>query len=92
MDSRAGIAEFARQISLSSNWLAQIEIDVRRKLRHVPLLLVWGIQDLAYTPAFMDTFMRDFEKTRVVRLDAKHYIQEDAPAEVSKAIKEFLSA
>jgi haloalkane dehalogenase len=91
VDSRAGIAEFARQISLSSNWLAQIEIDVRRTLRHIPLLLAWGIEDLAYTPAFMDPFIRDFEKTSVVRLDAKHYIQEDAPGEVSNAIKNFLT-
>jgi haloalkane dehalogenase len=91
VDSRAGVAEFARQITLSSNWLAQIEIDVRRHLRHLPILLTWGIEDLAYTPAFMDTFLRDFDKARVVRLDAKHYIQEDAPGEVSKAIREFLS-
>ncbi len=40
----------------------------------------------------MDTFLRDFDKTSVMRLDAKHYIQEDAPGEVSEAIKDFLSA
>ena len=92
VDSRAGVAEFARQISLSANWLAQIEIDVKRHLREVPLLLTWGIDDLAYTPAFMDTFLRDFEDASVVRMDAKHLVQEDAPAEVSQAIQEFLSA
>ena len=92
VDSRAGIAEFARQIGLSANWLAQLEIDVRRNLRHLPLLLTWGIEDLAYTPAFMDTFLRDFEKARVVRLAAKHLIQEDTPGEVSKAIEDFLSS
>jgi haloalkane dehalogenase len=92
VDSRAGVAEFARQISLSANWLAQLEIDVRRKLRDLPLLLTWGIEDLAFTPAFMNTFLRDFENARVVRLDAKHYIQEDSPGEVSNAIRDFLSA
>ena len=92
VDSRAGIAEFARQISLSANWLAQIEVDVRRNLGHLPLLLTWGIDDLAYTPAFMDNFLRDFVKASVVRLDAKHYIQEDCPGEVSQAIREFLSS
>lgn len=89
-NSRAGIAEFARQITLSSNWLAQIEIEVRRKLRLIPLLLTWGIDDLAFTPAFMDTFLRDFEKASIVRLDAKHFIQEDVPGDVSKAIQDFL--
>jgi pimeloyl-ACP methyl ester carboxylesterase len=91
VDSRTGIAEFSRQLTLSSNWLAEIEIAVAERLGHIPLLLTWGIEDLAYTPAFMDTFMRDFATTRVVRLDAKHYIQEDAPSEVSQAIQEFLA-
>ncbi|MBT8398681.1 MAG: alpha/beta fold hydrolase [Gemmatimonadetes bacterium] len=90
VDSRAGIAEFARQIGLSANWLAQVEINVRRHLRDTPLLLTWGMEDLAFTPAFMDTFLRDFENAGVVRLNAKHYIQEDAPGEVSQAIQEFL--
>jgi len=91
VDSRAGIAEFARQIGLSANWLAKIEVDVRRTLGNLPLLLTWGMEDLAFTPAFMDTFLRDFTNASAVRLDAKHYIQEDAPGEVSKAIEDFLS-
>lgn len=91
VDSRAGAAEFPRQLSLSANWLADLEGQVRTKLSHLPLLLVWGVEDLAYTPAFMDTFRADFESSRVVRLDAKHYIQEDAPAEISQAIGGFLA-
>jgi haloalkane dehalogenase len=91
VDSRAGIAEFSRQLTLSANWLAEIEMEVRSRLGHLPMLLTWGIEDLAFTPAFMDTFMRDFTQTRVVRLDAKHYIQEDTPGEVSQAIQEFLT-
>jgi pimeloyl-ACP methyl ester carboxylesterase len=91
VDSRAGVAEFVRQLSLSANWLGLIELDVRRKLREMPLLLTWGIEDLAFTPAFMDTFLKDFQSASVVRLDAKHYIQEDTPGEVSQAIKDFLS-
>jgi haloalkane dehalogenase len=90
LESRAGPAELVRQLNLSANWLAQLEQGVRRGLNHVPLLLTWGIEDLAFTPAFMDTFRNDFEKTRAVRLEARHYIQEDTPGEVSKAIKEFL--
>ncbi|MFC1660285.1 alpha/beta fold hydrolase [Gemmatimonadota bacterium] len=91
VDSRAGIAEFPRQLSLSANWLAELQAGVRSTLGHLPLLLTWGIDDLAYTPAFMDTFRLDFPKSRVVRLDAKHFIQEDVPGDVSKAIREFLT-
>ena len=90
VDRRAGVAEFARQLTLSANWLGEIEREVRRSLGHLPLLLTWGIDDLSFTPAFMDTFRRDFQKARVLRLDARHYIQEDAPGEVSRAIQEFL--
>ncbi len=90
VDRRAGPAELVRQLTLSSNWLAQIETGVRQRLGHLPLLLTWGIEDLAFTPAFMDTFRKDFPETRAVRLEAKHFIQEDAPGEVSRAIQEFL--
>jgi haloalkane dehalogenase len=91
VDSRAGVAEFVRQLTLSANWLEEIEAEVRTTLGHLPLLLTWGIEDLAYTPAFMDIFMKDFADVRVVRLDAKHLIQEDTPGEVSAAIQEFLT-
>jgi len=91
VDSRAGVAEFTRQIGLSANWLAQLESDVRKHLTHLPLLLTWGMDDLAFTPAFMDTFLAHFQKSSVVRLDAKHYVQEDAPGEVSEAVGEFLA-
>ncbi len=91
VDSRAGVAELVRQLGLSSNCLGEIEMGVRQKLRRIPLLLTWGIEDLAYTPAFMDTFLRDFHDTRVVRLDARHFIQEDTPGEVSEAISDFLA-
>jgi haloalkane dehalogenase len=92
VDSRAAVAELARQINLSANWLAELEVDVRTSLGPIPLLLTWGMEDLAFTPAFMDRFQADFETTGVVRLDAKHYIQEDAPGEVSGAIRRFLSS
>lgn len=90
VDSRAGAAELVRQITLSGNWLARLEDDVRSRLKHLPLLLAWGMEDLAFTPAFMDTFRRDFPKARTVRLEARHFIQEDTPVELSKAIREFL--
>ena len=91
VDSRASALELVRQLNLSSNWLASLEGGVRRSLGHLPLLLVWGIEDLAFTPAFMDTFRRDFPETRALRLEAKHFVQEDAPGEVSRAVQEFLT-
>lgn len=90
MDSRAGVAELARQLNRSANWLDEIDYAASDTLGHLPLLLTWGMEDLSFTPAFMDTFRSDFPKARVVRLEAKHFVQEDTPAEVSAAIREFL--
>lgn len=90
VDSRAGMAELARQLGPSADWLADIEMEAHPRLGHLPLLLTWGMDDLAFTPPFMDPFRRDFQKARIVRLDARHLIQEDAPGEVSQAIQEFL--
>lgn len=89
-DSRAGAVELVRQLTLSSNWLSQVEQGVRNRLKHLPLLLTWGVEDLAFTPAFMDTFRRDFPGARAVRLEARHLIQEDVPGELSEVIRKFL--
>lgn len=88
--SRMGAAEFPRQLIESSLWLGDLSQEVADRLRNVPLLLTWGIHDLAFTQSYMDRFRQDFASVIVTRLDAKHYIQEDAPGEISKAIESFL--
>lgn len=88
--SRVAVAELPRQLTLASPWLADLDDDVRRTLPNVPLQLTWGIHDMAFSPRFMDRFRVDFNDVRVTRLEAKHYIQEDCPAEISQAITAFL--
>ena len=90
MDSRAGVAEFPREILNAERWLREIEANVAFELGRLPLLLTWGMHDLAFTPGFMKRFKTDFDSVSTVRLDAKHYIQEDAPGDIALAIKAFL--
>jgi haloalkane dehalogenase len=90
--SRIGAAEFPVQLTTASRWLADLEQDVEDKLSNVPLLLTWGLHDPLFTRPFMERFRQTFHATKVVRLDAKHFIQEDAPKEISEAIESFLSA
>ncbi len=90
VESRAGPAELVRQLNLSSPWLAELEADVHSHLGEVPLLLAWGVEDLSFTPSFMDTFRKDFRRVRALRLEARHLIQEDTPGELAQAIREFL--
>jgi haloalkane dehalogenase len=90
--SRAGAAEFPRQILEATPWLGDLEDAVREKLASVPLLLTWGVHDIAFNRRYMERFREDFRATRVLRLDAKHYIQEDAPGEIAAGIADFLDS
>ena len=89
--SRMGAAEFPVQLMAAAGWLRQLETDVKDRLGNVPLLLTWGIHDLMFSRTFMDRFRESFRDVRVQRLDAKHYIQEDAPKEIAGAISTFLT-
>jgi len=89
--SRIGVAELPRQLMEGTPWLGELEDDVRDTLGNVPLLLLWGIDDIAFPRHFMERFREDFNLVTTHRLDAKHYVQEDAPAEIAEAIEDFLS-
>lgn len=90
--SRIGVAELARQLIEGSDWLADLEEDAANALGNVPLLLTWGIHDVAFPRRTMERFREDFRLARVHRLDAKHYIQEDEPGEIATAIEAFLGS
>lgn len=90
--SRMGAAELAAQLLGASGWLAELARDVEDELANVPLLLTWGLHDLMLTRRFMERFRETFRLTRVVRLDAKHFIQEDAPKEIATAIESFVAS
>lgn len=89
--SRVGVAELPRHLIESSPWLGDLADGVQDTLTNVPILLTWGMHDVAYSRPFMERFREDFRLAAVQRLDAKHYIQEDAPGEIAEAIDKFLS-
>ncbi len=89
--SRIGVAEFPRQLLEANAWLSDLADGVLDHLANVPILLPWGVNDLAFTRTFMERFREDFRLVTTERLVAKHYIQEDAPAEIATAIDAFLS-
>ncbi len=90
--SRIGVAEFPRQLVAGSLWLGNLADEVEEKLANVPILLLWGIGDVLLPRTFMERFREDFRLASVHRLDAKHYIQEDAPGEIAEAIRDFLGS
>lgn len=86
-DARRGVAEFPRQLMDARPFLEEIARAVPERLGNKPLLLVWGMKDIAFPPKVIPRMRRDFADNVVVELPrAKHFIQEDAPEEIAEAI------
>jgi haloalkane dehalogenase len=87
---RRGVAVFPRQLLAAKPWLAELAERVPQALGGKPVLLVWGMRDLAFAPgAFVPRMRATFSDVRVVELPkAKHFIQEDAPDDIASAIAE----
>ena len=64
--------------------------DVPATLGAKPTLLVWGMKDFAFKPAcLLPRMQATFPDHVTVELPhARHYIQEDAPEEIARAITE----
>jgi len=90
--SRIGAAELAVQLMASAEWLSELEREVEEHLSNVPLLLAWGLHDPIFPRSVMERFRETFKVVRLLRLDAKHLIQEDAPKEIAGAIMSFLTS
>ncbi len=62
------------------------------KLRSVPMLICWGMQDFVFDVHFLDEFARRFPDAEIHRFDdAGHYILEDARDQVIPLISTFLA-
>jgi len=92
--SRIGTLAFIRDIPLTENDVsAPLMGHIHESLPqlNVPLLLVWGMRDRVFVPAFLDQWQAIFPEAHRIELDAGHYLVEDRPAEVADAIHEFVS-
>lgn len=58
---------------------------------NIPVLIVWGMLDPVLPPNVLEMWKRIYPPARVVEIpDASHFLQEDSPDEVIRAISEFL--
>ncbi len=77
---------FPSEILRSSDDLAEVERGLKR-LKHLPVLLVWGDCDPAFRVAERTRFERTFPMYHTVVLrGAGHFIQEDAADEIIEAV------
>jgi haloalkane dehalogenase len=88
-ESRRPLHVFPREILRSRPFLAQIELGLSQ-LRERPALLTWATNDVAFREPERRRWEAAFPDHRTVILDgAGHFIQEDAPAEIIAAIREW---
>lgn len=95
--NRIAVQEFVHDIPLkaghpSYETLQSVE-DNLAQFRDHPMLLIWGMKDWCFTPAFYDEFCQRFpDAIRHPISDAGHYVFEDACDELLKASREFLKS
>ncbi len=84
--SRAATHALPRELVAGTEFLAGVESGLSR-LRHLPVLIVWGVRDFALRRQERERFERWFPNHRTVLLErAAHFVQEDAPDEIAEAI------
>ncbi|HEX6987488.1 MAG TPA: alpha/beta fold hydrolase [Planctomycetaceae bacterium] len=93
---RVAVLRFVQDIPLapshpSYDTLVEIEQGLP-SLAGKPALLVWGMKDWCFTPAFLAEFERRFPNAETYRIaDAGHYVFEDAPERIVPRLREFLA-
>ncbi len=65
----------------------------RDQIAAKPALVLWGMKDPAFGKDALERWQATLTNARVVEFaEAGHFVQEEAPAEAARAIREFLSA
>ncbi len=64
----------------------------RERLLGVPTLIIWGMKDPAFRPSLLARWRAALPAARVVELPVGHWPQEEAPEQVTGAIRDFLGA
>ncbi|MEM8865288.1 MAG: alpha/beta fold hydrolase [Planctomycetota bacterium] len=94
-EHRRAVYDFVEDIPLSAahpTWqtLGQIE-DALPSLAHLPINMVWGMQDWCFTPECLRKFQAAWPHANARELpDAGHWVLEDAPEEVAAALRSLL--
>lgn len=93
--NRVAVQRFVEDIPLSPrhpsyDTLLGIERGLE-SLRHLPVLLAWGMRDWCFTPYFLERFREFFPAATVRRYDdAGHFVMEDARERLIADVAEFI--
>ena len=94
-ESRRALLCWSRDIPVTESDASYAEMQhIENRLaqfRHLPVLLVWGMQDPVLPPAVLRRWQQLYPHATTHELDeASHFLQEDAPERIVQAIEEFL--
>ena len=93
---RQAVHQFVKDIPLSERhptWktLEHIESELPN-LRHLPIQLIWGMQDWCFTPDCLEKFCEYWPQAEVHKLDdVGHWVVEDAPEQSEQLFDEWLA-
>lgn len=94
--SRGGPWAFAQALLGASPWYDRLweGLHARRaELARVPALLVWGLRDPVFGPAYLARWRELLPHAAVAEVaDSGHFVQEEAPDVVAVRVLEFLAA
>jgi haloalkane dehalogenase len=87
--SRLPLWQLARDLIDSSAWYAQLH-ERLSELKHLPILLLWGMQDTAFGISYCKRWRVTFPEAKLASLEtASHFLQDECPEIVSSAIGDF---
>jgi haloalkane dehalogenase len=87
---RKGNWTFPGQIIGASDWLESLWAR-RASLAEKPVLLAWGMKDIAFRKKELDRWIQAFPGAEVLRFsDAGHLVAEEKPGELAAAIRRLL--
>ena len=91
-DERMGAWSLARALLGASGWYESLWAQ-RDVLREKPMLLVWGMKDPAFGPAYLDRWRREFPAAEVHEIASSgHFVPEEAPDEIAPILERFVDA
>lgn len=87
---RNGTLGFLKSLIYDQDWFESLW-SRREVLASKPILLIWGMKDPVVKSGNLQKFQNGFPMAKVVRVEpAGHFLQEEQPEVVSRAIRNFM--
>ena len=89
-DERMGAWACARALLGASAWFEERWAE-RERLRGMPMLLLWGLKDPTFGPAYLERWRREFPEAHAHTFASSgHFVPEEATAEVGPLLERFV--